>query len=621
MIKELNEEQVRTMTLEQKDEWWLKNVYQGDMPQLTLRSALTGMILGGVLSLTNLYIGIKTGWTLGVGISSVILSYAFFKMLAKFNLSTPMSILENNAMQSIATSAGYMTAPMMASIPAYMMVTGEVIPMWQTFWWIVVLAILGVLFAFPLKRRFINEEQLPFPEGYAAGVVMDSLHSDENNQGMFKAKLLMAGAGISALIEFLRADVLLEKIKLKFLAIPHHWDDFIYNFVTPKIMGTPLKDLTIQFDSSIVMMGTGGLMSMKTAMSILIGGFVNYFILAPIMIDAGVITGANFKAITMWALWGGAAMMTTSSLYTFFSKPEIIIQSFQKMFSKGEKKQDVLEKIELPMWIFAVGIPVVGAITVYLGHIWFGIEWWLGLIAIPLVFVFTLIAVTSTGLTAITPGGALGKLTQITYGALAPGNVTTNLMTAGITSEVSLNASNLLMDIKPAYMLGGKPRHQAIGHILGIFAGGLVAVPVFYTLFHGDISLFTSDTLPLPSASVWKGVSEVLTKGLSNLHITAQIAAVIGAVLGVVFEILNKKMKGKFPLSGVGLGLGFVLRFTDAWSMALGTLIFWVARKTCKDKESLGYRAFVDNQETLAAGVIAGGSIIGIILILLENVI
>jgi len=621
MIKELNEDQVRTMTLAEKDEWWLKNVYQGDMPQLTLRSALTGMILGGILSLTNLYIGIKTGWTLGVGISSVILSYALFKMLAKFNLSTPMSILENNAMQSIATSAGYMTAPMMASIPAYMMVTGEVIPMWQTFWWIVVLAILGVLFAFPLKRRFINEEQLPFPEGYAAGVVMDSLHSDENNQGMFKAKLLMAGAGISALIEFLRADVLLEKIKLKFLALPHHWDDFIYNFMTPKIMGSPLKDLTIQFDTSIVMLGTGGLMSMKTAMSILVGAFLNYFILAPIMIDAGIISGANFKAITMWSLWGGAAMMTTASLYTFFSKPEIIVQSFQKMFSKGEKKQDILEKIELPMWIFAVGIPVVGAITVYLGHIWFGIEWWLGLIAIPLVFIFTLIAVTSTGLTAITPGGALGKLTQITYGALAPGNVTTNLMTAGITSEVSLNASNLLMDIKPAYMLGGKPRHQAIGHILGIFAGGLVAVPVFYTLFHGDISLFTSDALPLPSASVWKGVSEVLTKGLSNLHVTAQIAALIGAVLGILFEILNKKMKGKFPLSGVGLGLGFVLRFTDAWSMALGTLIFWVARKTCTNKESLGYRAFVDNQETLSAGVIAGGSIIGIILILLENMV
>jgi uncharacterized oligopeptide transporter (OPT) family protein len=619
MIKELSEEQVRTMSLEEKDEWWLKNVYQGDMPQLTLRSALTGMILGGVLSLTNLYIGIKTGWTLGVGISSVILSYALFKMLAKINLGSPMTILENNAMQSIATSAGYMTAPMMASIPAYMMVTGEVIPMWQTFWWIVILAILGVLFAFPLKRRFINEEQLPFPEGYAAGVVMDSLHSEENNQGMFKAKLLMVGAGLSAVIEFLRADTLLASIKMKFLAIPHHWDDFIYNFVTPKILGTPLKDLTIQFDSSIVMMGTGGLMSMKTAMSILIGAIINYFICAPILIDAGIITAATFKAITMWSLWGGAAVMTTSSLYNFFSKPQIILQSFQKMFSKGKVKNDQLEKIELPMWIFAVGIPVFGALTVYLGHIWFGIHYWLGLIAIPLVFIFTLIAVTSTGLTAITPGGALGKLTQITYGALAPGNVTTNLMTAGITSEVSLNASNLLMDIKPAYMLGGKPRLQAVGHILGIFAGGLVAVPVFYSLFHGDISLFTSESLPLPSASIWKGVSEVLTKGLSNLHITAQIAAGIGAILGIVIEIVNKKMNGRFPLSGVGLGLGFVLRFTDAWSMALGTLIFWFAKKTCKDPKTVAYRAFVDNQETLAAGVIAGGSIIGIILILLEN--
>lgn len=619
MIKELSEEQVRTMTLEEKDEWWLKNVYKGDMPQLTIRSALTGMILGGILSLTNLYIGIKTGWTLGVGISSVILSYAFFKMMQKMKLGSEMSILENNAMQSIATSAGYMTAPMMASIPAYMMVTGEVIPMWQCFWWIVVLALLGVLFAFPLKRRFINDEQMPFPEGYAAGVVLDSLHDEDGKQGIFKAKIMMFGAGASALLEILRADTLLAKFKMGFLAIPHYWDDFVYKYATPAIMGTPLKDLTVQFDTSIVMMGTGGLMSMKTAMSILLGAFVNYFLLAPVMIDAGIITDTTFKAITMWSLWGGAAIMTTSSLYSFFSKPQIIVQSFKKMFSKKEAKNEQLDKIELPMWIFAVGIPIVGALTVYLGHIWFGIHYWLGLIAIPLVFVFTLIAVTSTGLTAITPGSALGKLTQITYGALAPGNVTTNLMTAGITSEVSLNASNLLMDIKPAYMLGGKPRLQAVGHILGIFAGGLIAVPVFYSIFHGDISLFTTDALPLPSALVWKGVSEVLTKGLSNLHFTAQIAACIGAVLGVVIEIVNKKMNGKFPLSGVGLGLGFVLRFADAWSMALGTLIFWIARKVCKNKEGVGYRAFVDNQETLAAGVIAGGSIIGIILILLEQ--
>jgi uncharacterized oligopeptide transporter (OPT) family protein len=159
-LKHLTEEQIQTMTLDQKDSWWLKEVYRGDLPQLTLRAALTGMILGGILSLTNLYVGIKTGWTLGVGVTSVILSFALFKVFSKMNLSNEMTILENNAMQSIATSAGYMTAPLMASMPAYMMVTGKVVPMWQTYWWICALSVLGVLFA----TQDVKEGTLAFLE-------------------------------------------------------------------------------------------------------------------------------------------------------------------------------------------------------------------------------------------------------------------------------------------------------------------------------------------------------------------------------------------------------------------------------------------------------------------------
>ena len=40
---------------------WFENHYRGDMPQLTFRAILMGMILGGVMSLSNLYIGLKTG--------------------------------------------------------------------------------------------------------------------------------------------------------------------------------------------------------------------------------------------------------------------------------------------------------------------------------------------------------------------------------------------------------------------------------------------------------------------------------------------------------------------------------------------------------------------------------
>src|SRR5262245_28330728 len=185
------------------------------MPQLTIRSALTGMILGGVLSLTNLYVGAKTGWTLGVGITSVILAFAMFKVLEKMQLAPEFTILENNAMQSIATAAGYMTSPMISSLAAYMLVTKQVIPMWQTMLWIGILAVLGVLFAFPFKRRFINDEQQPFPEGRAAGIVMDSLHHGEAASGLLKAKLLLCFGGLAAFIKFAQDETVITYLAAK----------------------------------------------------------------------------------------------------------------------------------------------------------------------------------------------------------------------------------------------------------------------------------------------------------------------------------------------------------------------------------------------------------------------
>jgi len=622
-LKQLTEEQVRTLTLEEKDRWWLNNVYKGDMPQLTVRSALTGMIIGGVLSMTNLYVGIKTGWTLGIGITSVILAFAFFKLMSTMNFGKELTLLENNAMQSIATSAGYMTGPLISSMAAYMQITNRVVPMFHTMVWISLLSLLGVLFAFPLKKRVINDEQMPFPEGRAAGIVMDSLHADSGNEGLFKAKILAIGGGLSAFIEIIRKEPVMKALHLDFATIPEYWDELLYKFnVIPAIMGTPLKDLTIRFDSSIVLMATGGLMGTNVASSLLIGAIVNYVILAPIMISKGIIAAANFKEITMWSLWGGVAMMTTASLFSFFSKPRMLLDSFRGVFNRRNKKKDILREIELPLWVSLVGIPAVGAVIVIMGHIYFGIHYWLGLLAIPLVFVFTLISVNSTGLTSITPIGALAKLTQLTFAALAPGNIAANIMTAGINSEVASNASNLLMDIKPGYMLGAKPRQQAIGHVLGIIAGSVVAVPVFYALFGGNVALFGTERFPMPAAMIWRAVSEVLMKGFSFLHVSARIAVGVGAVLGIVIEVLNKRFHGRFPLSAMGLGLAFVLRFTDCLAMAVGAWLFWaMKRKYAHGENGTGRKIFCDNQETLCAGVIAGGSLVGIVLILLETLV
>jgi len=629
-IKHLDPEQIRTWTLEQKDRWWFENVWRGDMPQLTLRSAATGMCLGGVLSLTNLYVGAKTGWTLGVGITSVILAFALFKVLATLRIGQEFTILENNAMQSIATAAGYMTAPMISSLAAYMMVTNTVIPMGTTFVWIIVVALLGVLFAFPLKRRFINDEQHPFPEGRAAGIVMDALHTGEAKEGMFKARVLATAGILAALAKLMQSEAILTKFKAAFLTIPEYLDGWAYRLWSLKLGGIELREMTVRPDTDFVMMAAGGLMGIRVGVSIMIGALINYLFLVPWAISLGdvqSVVGADgvvhygFRRVTSWALWGGVAMMTTASLLAFFAKPQILISAFRGLFRKERvADNDVLRDIELPMRVFVIGIPIVGLIVVLLAHHFFGVKLWLGVIAVPLVFVFTLIGVNSTALTSITPTGAMGKLTQLTYGVLDPGNIKTNLMTAGITAEVASNASNLLMDIKPGYMLGAKPRQQAIGHVLGIIAGAVVAVPVFYLVFlaNGPEEL-VKDQYPMPAAIIWKAVAEALTTGLSNLPMSARWAVLGGAILGLVLEGVRLATKGRFWVSAVGIGLATVIPFNTCLAMFLGSLFFWLAERAFKKPESAANRIIVQNQEPICGGVIAGGALMGIVVILIEN--
>ena len=226
-LAQLTPEETRTWTREEKDRWWLENIYRGNLPQLTLRSGLTGFLLGGVLSATNLYVGGKTGVTLGVNLTSVILAFALFRLLSRLGLASNFTILENNAMQSIATAAGYMTTPLISSLAAYMLITGVIVPWWQMVLWMVVMSIVGVLVAFPMKRRFINEDQLPFPEGRACGVLLDALYTGAAGEGMYKARLLAITAGLTAFYQFLTAEALQRLLQFRLFGLDriHGWTE------------------------------------------------------------------------------------------------------------------------------------------------------------------------------------------------------------------------------------------------------------------------------------------------------------------------------------------------------------------------------------------------------------
>ena len=657
-LKQLNEEQVRDWTLEQKDRWWLENVFRGNMPQLTIRSALMGFLLGGILSATNLYVGAKTGWSLGVGITSVILSFAFFRALQSAGFAREFTILENNCVQSIATSAGYMTAPLISSLVAYMIVSEHIIPWWQMMAWNVVVSVLGVLFAFPMKRRFINDEQHPFPEGRACGVVLDALHTDDASAGMRKARVLIVTAGVAAFLKFIQAHAIQEwlqhrvlKLKSDVVAFPEQLGDLIaagWMKITggssgPSIGGIDIRQLTLNPTLEFALIGAGGLMGIRAGMSLLIGGLINYAILAPIMINMGEIVPArvvaetgekiyNFRTITTWALWPGVACMVFASFTALFAKPQAFVAAFSALTGKKKPNSDVLGHIEFPLWISLVGVPIISVIASLMAQQFFGVKWWVCMLGLPLAFVLALVAASSTALTGTTPVGATSKVTQLFYGVVDKGNIQTNLATASLTAEVVSNASNLLMDIKPGYMLGAKPRQQAIGHIIGIFAGSLASVPLFFILFvkgnkavdtstaestAATIANIQSDSFPMPAATIWKAVAEALTQGIGSLPQSVLYAAIVGAIVGLTLELGRIFSKGKFPLSPVALGLAFVISFEYIFAMSLGAIIFWflgVGRKPRRpDGPEMPKTLWVENHEPICAGVIAGAALMGIV--------
>jgi hypothetical protein len=325
------------------------------------------------------------------------------------------------------------------------------------------------------------------------------------------------------------------------------------------------------------------------------------------------------EIVNQWSLWWGVTMMVVGSLVSLLAKPDIFRAAWRSMRGKKEKGTDVLSHIELPLWMSWVGVPVFSILGGWITHVFFGVPWLLAFISLPLIFVLTIICTNSMALTSWTPTGSLSKITQFTMGAIDRTNPASNLIPAGMTAEIASNAANLLSDIKPGYMLGGKPRQQAIGHVIGIFAGAIAATPLFFLLFlppdvNGVRSAGTivSDAFAFPAAVQWKGVADLITKGLTALPQSAIVSMVVAAACAVAIEVARIVTKGRFPLTAVSIGLGVVLPPEASLCMWFGALIFWWAGKRNPVPGTKGHTFWVEGCEPICAGLISGAALMGI---------
>lgn len=586
-------------TPDEVEQQWYDQVYIGTgdrMKQLTWRAIIVGMLLGSVLSLTNLYASLKMGWAFGVALTAGIISFALWDMFVRLGWAkTPMTILENTCMQSSASAAGYSTGGTLTSaVAAFLLIEGKHLPLGFTLGWIFFIAVLGVTMAIPMKRQMINVEQIKFPDSIATAETLKLLYS-HGQKAMRQAKALLYAAifaCINAVAMFLGGEEKLAALQQKAFGL---W----YN-----------RTIFLKWD--LMFIGAGAIVGMKTSLSLLIGGTLCWAVYVPWVqsLNVGLAMDAGYRDAVGWTLWGGTACMVVSGLVSFAFQWKSIARSFSSlgnMFSFGKKKkkeQADIDTVETPISWFLTGQIVSLFALGYLAHASFGVSYWLSTLAVFFSFFLAMIACRITGEANITPTGAMGKLSQLTFGGIAPGNITANLMAANITAGSASSAADLLVDLKVGYLLGANPRKQFIAQFSGIFLGTIVSVLAFRHIVPDVAAL---QNFNAPGARTWAATAEALSQGFSHLHIIKIQSIIVGSLIGLVLVLLPRFMPrvGAWLPTPIGFGLAWAIQWNDAFLFFAGAALAWIAQKNWAEITK-------EFKIPTASGIIAGASLTGI---------
>jgi OPT family oligopeptide transporter len=610
-------------TPEEIERQWYEKVYLGrgdTLPQLTVRAVVVGSILGGILSLTNLYIGLKSGWGFGVSITASILSYAIWTSMHKMRIvGSQMGILETNCMKATSSSAGYSTGgTLISAYAAYILLNNTTLSIGLLMAWVFFIAILGLTMAIPMKRQMINIEQLRFPSGIACAETLKVLYS-HGSKGM-RSALALTYSGIAAgLLKFWEEGFELlrfGKVEMNDFSLATFQKSF-----NLWLVGEQWMKRTVSFGIDPLFIPAGALTGLRVTTSMLVGGTLCWCVFVPILQAKGIIDlppeKEQFKYLVLWPLWGGVSCMVSSGLLSVGLKWRSVIRAFSsigRIFStKKNQSINVMEKVEAPVsWFFAGQIVSLIALA-WLSFYSFGMPLWQSTLAVLLTFFLALVASRVTGETDNTPIGAMGKVMQLIFGALNPGNMNVNLMAANVTAGAASSSADLLTDLKTGYLLGANPRKQFLAQLAGVFTGTVVTVLCFRILVP-TAEVIGGSQFPAPAAIIWKEVAVAMSKGIGSLEPIKLWLIAIGGLVGIVLTLLQTffPKHGKWLPSAAGLGLSWTFQWQLSFSMFLGAVLGYLFEKV-SPKKSEAYTF------PIASGLIAGASLMGVLIIFIQN--
>lgn len=611
------------------------------MKELTFRGMFLGALITVVFTASNVYLGLKVGLTFASSIPAAVISMAVLKFFSGSN------ILENNMVQTQASSAGTQSSVIFVLPAMLMMGYWQGFPFWQTLLVCMAGGILGVIFTVPLRHVMVVKSDLPYPEGVAAAEILKAGHDDSQN-GESGIKEIAAGGVLAAIVSFLTNGlrVIADGASLWFKG------------------GNAIFQVPMGF--SFALLGAGYLIGLVGGIAILIGitlawgVAVPYFTAAsPMPADADMIG----YAMSIWKTkvrFIGVGTIGIAAIWTLITLLKPMIEGMsQSLRQLNEKNTEKSHRTSQDLSPKALGLILLGSIVLivlalyeFLQPITLAPE-----AAMLLIAVCTLLAVVIGFLVAAACGymaGLVGSSSSPISGIGIISVVVTSLILMGIGHSFGLMetaegqkfltaltiftcsivittaaiSNDNLQDLKTGQLVEATPWRQQVALIIGCIVGAFVISPVLELLFNAygftgampREGMDASQALSAPQATLMMTISNgIFSSNLEWSYIFTGIA--LGAILIVIDLILKKSSNGKYALPVLAVGMGIYLPPVVNAPLFVGALLAWFinlhienyARQSGKDAEAMKKKA--DRYGTLfAAGLIVGESLIGVLL-------
>ncbi len=586
------------------------------LPQLTIKATVLGLILSALLAGANAYLGMFAGLTVSASIPSAVISMAVLRMWRNSN------ILENNMVQSIASSGEAIAAGVIFTFPALIL-----LGYWHAFdyWWVTVIAgvggLLGVLFTIPLRRALIVEQQLAFPEGTATVEVLRAGDSPGR------------GAAYLALAAVIGAAVKIGETGFRLWSGTAQAAAYVGKS-TILYAGTNL---------SPALLGVGYIVGLNIAVLVFIGGALSWYAAIPIystwFLDSDPTLAAQHAAGALpadlaGAIWSakirylGVGAMLIGGVWTLFSLRRSLVAGIRSGLAvtrqRGGAVTDHRER-DTPMRLVLVCIVLFVIPIYFLYHAIVGtVGVALALTGVMVLAAFLFAAVggylagivgsSNSPISGITMATIL--LTSLLLLGLMGGDAPTApaaaiLVGAVVCCAASIGGDNLQV-LKTGYLLGATPWRQQLGQSLGVISSVVFMAPILNLLLNAyGIGARTPEhpnALLAPQANLMASVTlGVLRGGLPWGMIAA--GAVIGAVIIAIDVYLERRRAGwRAPVLAVAVGIYLPLELSIP-ILAGGLISFLAARRLPPTANAQAGHGVL-----FAAGLITGEAMIGILM-------